>query len=431
MSGLSLESMPALSIPLRFFLTAPWFGILASLLLLFDAEAIHSSRWSMEILAFTHLLTLGFMLMIMVGALFQFIPVITGFSIPGTLQISPIIHMTLIAGTLFLVGGFLLAEKLFFQFAIVFLLVAVGIFTIALTRLLLAKIVGKEAIYVLRLVNVSLFVTLGLGIYMATAYAFPEFGINMRLYTDVHLMWGLLGWTILLIMAVSSQVVPMFHVTPVFPANYLKGLSSAIIIILFYLSAIYLSQTEGLSKLWGELVFSLAILFFSVYTFNMVNKRKRKVKDITINFWRLALVMPVLAVMLYWLNGQIFMLAESKFQLLLGMLIIFGFTISSIMGMIQKIVAFISYIHLQRLSMLHPMGMGLLPNMQTLITVKSQEIQFYLHLTTIILLALAILYPALSFLAAMAMLFDFICLTYTLTRCALKYRNLAIQIKQA
>ena len=91
MSGLSFASMPPLFIPLRFFLVAPWFGILASLLLLFYGESIITSRWTVETLAFTHLITLGFMLMSMMGALFQFIPVITGYSIPGSKKITPII----------------------------------------------------------------------------------------------------------------------------------------------------------------------------------------------------------------------------------------------------------------------------------------------------------------------------------------------------
>ena len=115
MTGLSLESMPPLSTPLRFFLTAPWFGVLAGILLLTNGEAIHSSRWSMEMLGFTHLLTLGVMMMIMTGALFQFIPVITGYSIPYTRQISPIIHITLTIGTLILVSGFLFSEKILSQ----------------------------------------------------------------------------------------------------------------------------------------------------------------------------------------------------------------------------------------------------------------------------------------------------------------------------
>jgi len=439
MSGLSLDSMPPLFIPLRFFLTAPWFGGLAALLLLLNSDDILASRWSNEMLAFTHLLTLGFMMMIMTGALFQFIPVITGHSIPGTKKITPIIHIGLIVGTFLLVTAFLVKTAIFFQLAVIFLFLAVGLFAIALTRLLLTNIIGREAIFVLRLVNIALFITLGLGLYMAIAYAFPDLAIPFRRYTDIHLMWGLLGWTILLIMAVSSQVIPMFYVTPSFPALYLRGLSTGIIVILMLLSWFYLSQsqthtqTQGNAELlwWGELLFSLEILFFCFYTFFMLNQRKRKVKDITINFWRLALMMPVIAVLVYWSNDSLWHIAAERLEILLGMLLIFGFTISSIIGMLQKIVSFIVYLHLQRLSMSHPMGMGLLPNMQTLISVKSQEVQFYLHLSTILLLAISIFYNAWTPLAALMMLLDFMWLAYNLTRCAKTYLELEKKIKAA
>lgn len=431
MSGLSLESMPPLSIPLRFFLTAPWFGVLAAILFFFQTDMIQTGRWSLETLAFTHLITLGVMMMVMVGALFQFIPVITGYAIPGTRVITPIVHISLIIGTLCLVAGFLWANSVLFQIAISFLLVAVGVFASALTLLLLNRIIGKESLFLLRLVNLALFVTLGLGIYMAAAYAFPEWGIAMRRYTDLHMVWGLLGWTILLIMTVSSQVIPMFHVTPAFPAVYLKSLSSVITIILIALSLIYLNAFHPWAKLVGELIFSGAILFFAVYTLYMLQQRKRKVKDITINFWRLALIMPILSVCLYWLQSELGIMSTHQSHLMQGLLIIFGLTLSSIMGMIQKIASFIAYLHLQRLSMQYPNGMAFLPNMQTLISVKNQEIQFYLHIATLVGLMFAIFFKSFGMVAALLMAADFLWLGYNMSRCGLTYRDLVNKIKAA
>lgn len=49
-AGLSLEQAPPFSVPLRFFLTAPWFLVLAALLMLWQGSAIlpaagHPRRW--------------------------------------------------------------------------------------------------------------------------------------------------------------------------------------------------------------------------------------------------------------------------------------------------------------------------------------------------------------------------------------------------
>ncbi|MFK5894441.1 MAG: hypothetical protein QM504_14570 [Pseudomonadota bacterium] len=433
MSGLSFESMPPLFIPLRFFLTAPVFGILASILLLIYADTMFNSRWSGEILALTHLFTLGFMLMSMTGALFQFIPVITGYSIPESKKITPIIYFSLIIGTLFLVVGFLYSSALFFQLSLLFLSIGFGVFTLALSYLLITLNSEKEAVFILRLVDIALFITLALGLFMIFAYAFEQFAISFRQYTNLHLMWGLLGWTILLIMAVSSQVIPMFHVTPPFPAKYLKSLSSALILSLIFLSIIFLAGISDLVQMIAELVVSFGVLIFSFYTLYMVTKRKRKVKDITINFWRMALVMPIVAVFLYWFNDLTLKLPSTQLEILLAILFIFGLAISSIMGMVQKMVPFIIYIHLQRLTMSYmktqPEKMGLLPNMQNLISVKNQEIQFYLHLVTLLLLVLSLFINGWAIIAALLMLLDFSWLSYNLFYSAKQYQDISKRIK--
>ena len=59
-SGLSLDQAPPVSVPLRFFLTAPLFGIVASVLMLISGPEIFVNRWSPSMVALTHLLTLGF-----------------------------------------------------------------------------------------------------------------------------------------------------------------------------------------------------------------------------------------------------------------------------------------------------------------------------------------------------------------------------------
>ena len=70
-ASLSFEQAPPISVPFRFFLTAPLFGVAAGLLLIwFGADAL-ASRWNAPTLALTHLLTVGFMLEAMCGALLQ------------------------------------------------------------------------------------------------------------------------------------------------------------------------------------------------------------------------------------------------------------------------------------------------------------------------------------------------------------------------
>ena len=83
--GLAYEDTPPLSAPLRFFLTAPVFGLIAGLVLIFDGELL-GSRWTPGALAVVHLIAAGFMLQVMLGALLQILPVVAGAAFPAPLR---------------------------------------------------------------------------------------------------------------------------------------------------------------------------------------------------------------------------------------------------------------------------------------------------------------------------------------------------------
>ena len=71
---LSFNKAPPFAAPLRFFLTAPLFAMTAGLLLLVLGPDMFASRWMPGLLAATHLITVGFMLQVMLGALIQILP---------------------------------------------------------------------------------------------------------------------------------------------------------------------------------------------------------------------------------------------------------------------------------------------------------------------------------------------------------------------
>jgi len=62
------------------------------------------------LIAATHFITLGFISMIMLGALQQVLPVMIGTSLPAPRLLSWLIQLPLVAGTLLLAGGFLLGR---------------------------------------------------------------------------------------------------------------------------------------------------------------------------------------------------------------------------------------------------------------------------------------------------------------------------------
>ena len=103
----SFEQAPPLGAPLRFFLTAPIFSALAAVLMLVQGPSLWASRWVPGVLAVTHLMTVGFMLQVMLGALQQLLPIVVGAPIERPLAVARVVHACITAGLLLLVGGFL------------------------------------------------------------------------------------------------------------------------------------------------------------------------------------------------------------------------------------------------------------------------------------------------------------------------------------
>ncbi|MFW2374372.1 MAG: hypothetical protein ACN4GM_14700, partial [Gammaproteobacteria bacterium] len=88
---LSLQQAPSIATPMRFFITAPLFAIAAALLFIINGPEMLHSRWLPNTLAAVHLITLGFVTMSMMGALFQLLPVLAGSQFPRSNITSPLI----------------------------------------------------------------------------------------------------------------------------------------------------------------------------------------------------------------------------------------------------------------------------------------------------------------------------------------------------
>src|SRR3989304_8103761 len=94
--SLSFEQAPPISVPYRFFLTAPLFGAAAGLVLVGFGPAALESRWAPGALAMTHLIVVDFMLQVMCGSRLQFVAAGAGANIwrpaPGCSVGPPLLH---------------------------------------------------------------------------------------------------------------------------------------------------------------------------------------------------------------------------------------------------------------------------------------------------------------------------------------------------
>lgn len=419
---LTFEQTPALSVPLRFLLTAPLFAVLAALVLLWFGPEAMASRWSPVTLAITHLLTLGFLAMCMVGSLLQMLPVVAGIDIPNIRLVGGATQGMLVAGTLSLASAFLLSKPLLFQIALVLLLSAFAWLFIAALRRVWTVAEGSAMLTAIRLALTSLVVAVLLGATAASGFAWP-LPLPLMVITDLHAAWGLLGWVGLLVVGISFQVVPMFQVTPVYPAPVTQWLSRlAFILLILWSAALFF----GPELPWHGMLFTTiagAYIAFSLVTLYLLSQRKRPKPDATTMFWRTSLT-SLLACAGLWCVGRLFPQADvmPAYSLAIGILFIVGFAYSVINGMLYKIVPFLVWYHLQNQL---AGGCTKAPNVKQILPDVDAERQFRVHLLALLLLLGASVFPQwLSHFAALAFAVSSAWLWRNLMKAASVYRRM-------
>jgi hypothetical protein len=414
---LSLRQTPSLDVPLRFFLTAPLFAILAILLWLFKGDALLINRWSPDVLAFTHLFTLGFMLQIMSGALLQLLPVLFGIIFVKARLWSTLIHSCLTVGTLLLASGWIFETKIFLQISYLFLLLG-SFLLISILGFGLFKSPNKSPILIsARFAFIALIITLGLGFVLLALFAFDVQIYNPIFLTKLHLTWGLIGWTFLLVVGIGYQVVPMFQITPPYPHYFSRFFAPILFGILIFFS----------SGLPLDIVLILLTISFAVITLKIQHKRLRKLPDMTLNFWRFGMFFLIVNAVFY-LTGFIWDFPQR--DILQGVLFIGGFVLPVIQGMLYKIIPFLIWLHLTN-AQLDVTKKIKVPNVKQIITEKWQRWHFWFFLVTFISTLISIIIPQyFSQLAAFLGLISFSLLEYNLIKATQKYLTIRRQINE-
>jgi len=393
-ADLSLQQSPPFSVPARFLISAPLFGFFAALVLLVQGPEIIATRWSPGILAVTHFLTLGFLAMSMLGAMMQLMPVLMGTLIPRPVFFSGIIHVLLSIGTLCLGLAWLLHIQQLFIVAVTLLGFAFCIFIIVAARCLWRSENRHATRSMMLLALLALSITVGLGVYLSLGYGGQDFPLARQL-TNLHLSWGLLGWVFLLIVAVAYQVIPMFQITDEYPALHQRWLGWFVFSALVGLSLSHLLQLDNL-RMFFSLLLSNGLLIFALTTLWVLKNRRRQLPDTTMKFWQLAMSSLILLTT-SWTVSILFNITLPDF--LLAVLMIHGFAMTTINGMMYKIMPFIIWLHLSvQNKNLRVMGERTsqvkVPHMRKIIAEAAGLWQFRLHFLSLVLLVLATLSPS-------------------------------------
>ncbi len=390
-TGLSLDQAPPISAPVRFFLTAPLFGMLAALFIFLSDADVLSSRYALESIALTHLFTIGFFAMVMLGALQQMLPVLAGVSIPKAALVASSSHLLIVMGLLGMVGGLLFSLKV--PIFIATLLLGVG-FSILLVGIFLAikKVEFLTAtIRGMRWALFFAFVVVLLGMHLLSSYGTGVSSELHLIFANIHMLFGVFGFAGVLIMGVSFQVIPMFYVTPAFKEVYQKWLVLAVVmtLTLWALLSFMAEDFVWIAKVVLAMVFGL----FGYLVIKKMGERKRPIADITVYYWRLSGVM-LIAGMLLWLAGA---WMDQELSVMVAILVGGGFVMSVMIGMLYKIIPFLVWFHL------NGMGYMSIPSMGEMVHKKMALVQFVLFVVSLALFLLAFWMPLLMKLGALTL----------------------------
>jgi hypothetical protein len=431
---LSLEQTPPLSVPLRFFLTAPLFALLASILLLYQGESLLINRWNFSTLALIHLLTLGFTTMVMIGALLQLLPVLAAVSIPKPLWTATFLHGLLTIGTLCLCLGFYITHFILLKLALL-ILILTFILLFNILGYCLFKAIKTNITIAMRFATIALGVTVIIGFILIAFFTYSYPLPKPHIFTNVHLTWGLIGWTLLLIIGVAYQIVPMFQITPPYPnklANRLVFILFSLLVLwtISYLLANVTTQFPTfIAQIFAGFIV-IGIALFAITTLNLQRKRLRKLPDISLNYWQVGMTLLLLTLAL-WVTAQFrtTLAYSSHYPALMTVLYVNGFVLSVIQGTLYKVVPFIIWLHLQNKQMsaletMNPVNTIAIPTMKEIITVTQMRYQFGLYIAGLIVLIVAVYWTILLPSAAMILTLSFLVLTYNLYRAVWIYRRI-------
>lgn len=371
LNGLSADQAPPISAPLRFFITAPLFGVLAGILIFFTDVQVLISRYSLESIAITHAVTIGFLGFVMLGALTQMLPVLAGVSVPRVKIIATISHISLLLGTLFMIFGLLGENSILTLSASLFLGMGFLIMIIAMLFALRKVVNVTASVRAIITALIFAFLIVLMGVHLLSSYGLGKFSEYHHLFANIHSVWAIFGFAGVLIIGVSFHILPMFYVAPRFKQFCKKKVVWLITIglILWLILNLY-DYYPVLAKVW------IANFFwaFSTTVWIKLNKRRRPVTDVTIFYWRTAAVFMTIGTFSWAINS----FYNDEFVTMVSILIGGGFVLSIMIGMLYKIVPFLVWFHL------NAKGYMSIPTMNEMIDKKLAKVQFWLYLISLI-----------------------------------------------
>lgn len=366
---------------------APWLGAAAGLLLAAGPADGLPARFAPLALVAVHALALGMLLPVMVGALFQMMPVVAGVAVPGAGLLAPFMAAAGAGVATALGFGLLGGEPVAMRVA-----AAIGAILLLAGAALLAA--GRRVAAVdaatrtLSGIGAPLMLAVLCGIVLAGTWG-GLWRVPVAQALGLHMAWALGGWLVALVSGVATTVLPMFWQTPRLPAALGRWLPLGHWLPLAAFSGAVLLWPGSPELAHGVLLAWLAFVAVLAAWGLAGTLRARRRHDPLWLLWPVACASLLGAALL----GAAAMVLPARGLPLAwwaGTMALVGVGVLPVTAMLGKIVPFLVWLHLRRLLPRR----ARVPAMQAIIAPARQRRQAWLLLTAYALLLALPLAPA-------------------------------------
>ena len=391
-TGLSTKNAPSPWVVLPHYAFGALAFLAACILLFFTSPDLLQHYLSPRLFTLTHILVLGWITMVIFGALYQLIPVVMEVRLYSE-KLAITTFVLFGAGLITLSVSFwtfIFGRSIGLEAGGYMIVVAILLFTINI--ILSALKTERKTIENTFIITSILWLLLAviIGIIMVLNFAFQFISVSHLQLLKMHAHIGFIGWFLLLVVGVASKLMPMFLIVHGLPRkllNYAFFLINIGLLLLslgyFYFPEIWLLALSGLLVIAG-------IIAFLRFNYVAFSKRIRKKLDVGLKMSATAFIMLGISVIL----GVIAVISpdftatfQIKIEITYGVLIVLGFLSSLVLGQTYKTLPFIIWLKKYQ----SKVGKTKVPLPMELYSDKIAHYHFYTFVAGIIILVAGIL----------------------------------------
>ncbi len=346
-AGIANKMSPSYKMVRKYFIASICGFAMLTFLMFINADSITGYHFQPKLLGLTHIATLGWITMIIFGAMFQLVPVVLQVKLfserLGEIQFW--VYLASVTGmvlSFFKFDTFLLA--VFASLVSLAILIFIFNITASLIRVKEWNITGTYLAAAL----FYLFFTVAAGIMMAINLYSPYFKTNHLEYLKLHAHLAFVGWVSMVIMGVTYKLIPMFSLSHGFSLKPAKWVFVFINAGLILLTVEYHFPRRTIMLPISTALIACGNLTFLYQVYLIMKNRVRKNLDVGLTYSMVSFGMMFAATIV-----GVFLVFEkfldfdalTRVVLIYGYMILFGYFSLLIVGQMYKIVPFLVWFH--------------------------------------------------------------------------------------